>query len=696
MKNYEAYFDECVFAFRSENSVIEEKDLGIAARVASVLTPASSVTALGGLQACPYTNTGMSFDVRIGGERIPVSRWHWLPTAMLREGERGALAVRTLTAMLYDGRGAVEKITVKNKTDAPLSVPLQVMYRGVTRREERWEFSIPAPSRSTLADYFEKDGMIGSAADGCSFLITSSLEGMKMFRAAYLWENELTLPAHTEVTFYFSVHIGPDAACMAEAKATAGRYEEHIEQSFDYLSGEVARIHNVLPRLHSSDPELDAYYYRCLVTYILCRWDNPELCVMPYFSTGSVNGACMCSYLWDWCGGLMLHPVYDAETNKRQIRALLRNDLTRSFALNPVTSGPVGPWYQVNQEKIILMVYHHVLTTGDRAFLFEDVNGKTVIEHMREQAYVCDDPTREVALYDYGVGKLEPARPGWRGAEYMWYGEGNDHLELRLGIPYHGVMPDLNARRYMNYMRVYELTCVAGMPDEVLPKRAAALKEKLRALWNEEARWYDFVAGGKRDTRYTVQMFKFLNSPVIDAHEREGLISHLNEREFLSKFGLHSMSKLDAAYDQDDIDNGGGGICTHFTNQVCAQLYEIGEDALASDILSRILWWGTRLPYMGDSCAANMMVNREDTPLQGDISSVSGAQMIFYYVFGIRPQFDGTVKISPVKHRPTDSMRIENARLCGKVFSVDVSGDAFTVTLEDKSYTARIGEEITV
>ena len=35
--------------------------------------------------------------------------------------------------------------------------------------------------------------------------------------------------------------------------------------------------------------------------------------------------------------------------------------------------------------------------------------------------------------------------------------------------------------------------------------------------------------------RYTVQMFKFLNSPVIGDAEREGLISHLNEEEFLSK-----------------------------------------------------------------------------------------------------------------------------------------------------------------
>ena len=85
-------------------------------------------------------------------------------------------------------------------------------------------------------------------------------------------------------------------------------------------------------------------------------------------------------------------------------------------------------------------------------------------------------------------------------------------------------------------MRVYELTKIANRPDELLPLRAKALKKKLKELWNENEKWYDFIdAEGNRDIRYTVQMFKFINSGVIDEHEREGLISHLNEKEFLSK-----------------------------------------------------------------------------------------------------------------------------------------------------------------
>ena len=336
------------------------------------------------------------------------------------------------------------------------------------------------------------------------------------------------------------------------------------------------------------------------------------------------------------------------------------------------------------------MVYYHVLFTGDKDFLFEIINGKTVIEHMCEQAFVCDDLTKDIQLYDYGVGKYAPN--GIR----LLRGEGNEHLELRGEHPYNGVMPDLNARRFMNYMRVYELTCVAGKPNELLKSRAAMLKEKLKSLWNDEKKWYDFISDGKSDTRYTVQMFKFLSSDVIGAREREGLISHLNDREFLSKFGLHSMSKQDVAYDQDDVDNGGGGICTHFTMQICSQLYATGYDAIATDILNRVLWWGTCLPYMGDSCLANLKMNREDTPLQGDISSVSAAQMIFYYIFGITADFNGNITVSPAKVRPAENMKIENARLCGKQFSINIFGDSFAVEIGEQKYCAKIGEKIII
>ena len=682
MERYMDLFDSCVFAFDGKNSILEDKDIGICADIASVRTPTATVAAMQGFQGCPYTNTGFNFELWIDGEKVKCESWKWLPNAIWRKGSTKNLALETVTAVVPGIRAVVQKVTVKNLTAESLRMPVSVAYRGVTRKEDTWKFKIPDAGKDCRENYIDVGDprILSSVCQGAAYRLTTSLLNMRQFKRAYLWETEITLPAGEERIFWFSAHIGDERMTLQEAHAALGNQEKMLERSFDYLRTEVSRIETNLPRLKTDDPELDNLYYRSLVTYILSRWENPDLCAIPYYSTGSVTGGCMCSYLWDYCGGLMMHPIYDPEGNKEQLRAYLRNDLTQSYALNPVTSGAVGPWYPINQEKIILMVYHHIRATGQTEFLFEQVGQRTVLEWMRFHAYVCDDLSKEAELYDYGE-------------------KGNSHLELHHNDngPYNGIMPDLNARRYLNYMRVYELTKLAGQPDEQLPKRAAALKEKLKTLWNEESHWYDFIdAEGNRDTRYTVQMFKFLNSDVIGEEERTGLISHLNEQEFLSKFGLHSMSKLDPQYDQDDIDNGGGGICTHFTMQVCAQLYETGYDALATDILKRVYWWGTRMPYMGDSCAANYIANRETTPLQGDISSVSAAQMIFFYIFGITPDFDGSIRICPVKNRPAEKMEITNARLRGKTFGVKINSNTYTVEYDGKQIQATIGDTVII
>ena len=70
--------------------------------------------------------------------------------------------------------------------------------------------------------------------------------------------------------------------------------------------------------------------------------------------------------------------------------------------------------------------------------------------------------------------------------------------------------------------------------------------------------------------------------------------------------------------------------------------------------------------------------------------------MIFFYICGITPHFDGRVSISPVRVRPAQNMHIDNARLCGKVFSVDIRGDAFEVCVGERICRARIGETVTI
>ena len=161
------------------------------------------------------------------------------------------------------------------------------------------------------------------------------------------------------------------------------------------------------------------------------RWETPEFVLHPYYSTGSIKGGCVCEYLWNFGEVWEILPLYDPDAAREHIKQFLKVDITQHFAFIPTTGGAFGPWYMVNQEKILGLIYYYVKNTGDTAFLSEPVNGKSVLDWVLVNAMYGDDPAMPVALIDYGPS--------------------NSHLELRRGYPYNHVMPDLNGRRYLNY-----------------------------------------------------------------------------------------------------------------------------------------------------------------------------------------------------------------------------------------------------
>ena len=687
-------FSENPFRFHGEDSVLNPRDIGIAGDRTSVLTPEEEACSVRCLQSCPWSATGFAASLAVDGELIPGREWMWLPNMIRRSGMYGDWEASSLTLLPPQRNGCILFLALKNRSEHPIHAPLALILRGSPRKTEAWEFNIPSPGPAHFAaaeiipdEFCSRLRLTGGSddvegrevqADDAVIALACSLPGMTLFRNADMWETAADIGAGETlyVTLTFSIgahHGGPEEESLLLLREA----EKEAERAFAWLSRETERILSRVPVLHADDPALEQFYYRSLVTYSLNRWDNPLYAIRPFYSTGSVNGGCMCSYLWDYGGGLMLHPLIDPETNKKMIRAYLHDDLTVSYAIKPLDGGPSGVWYHINQEKVISMIYYHVLHTGEKEFLRETVDGKTIRDWAVFHALVGDDLSRPQQLVDFGE-------------------MGKSHLELRRRYVYQGVMPDLNARRYLNYLRAYELTVLDGTPEPVLTERAEALKPLLASLWDPDAKWYDYIWEGKREKRYTVQMFKFLNSPVIDEKTRAALVSHLNEREFLSKFGLHSIAKTDPGYDQIDIDNGGGGICTLFTMQIAGQLYDTGYAAEAADLLRRVLWWGTRLPYWGDSCAANYRKVREDTPLQADISSASGAQMLIFNLCGIRASFDGGVTVCPAKVLPCRKLSFENVRLLGHTFSVFIDGASYTLVSEGGSQSASLGERLTV
>ena len=200
-----------------------------------------------------------------------------------------------------------------------------------------------------------------------------------------------------------------------------------------------------------------------------------------------------------------------------------------------------------------------------------------------------------------------------------------------------------------------------------------------------------------REFRYVTNiMYYLLGTGVLDEEQESGLLSHLNEDEFLSKYGLHSIAKHDPAYNPADVDCGGPGSTATIPPNIAKILYLLGKKQQADDLLERVLWWGERTPYFGDSFYADTIRYREETPLQCEVNSLAGAQCVIFGIFGISSEFDGSVRIKPSQPSFANQLSLKGVKLCNQVFDVVMNKGIYKATCQGKTLEAKVGQTIIV
>lgn len=674
-KNAPAPID--TFSLDGQSIITAPEHLGIINGKLTLGTPYGQVARIQGLWAPPYVSSDFALSVNVFGKEVSAQSYKWWPFKVERRGEVDGVKICSATVLAANRRGGILAITLNNTTQKTLEVPLTFHTQGTLDRCDFWEFS--GAVSSTPAKPTAEQATLTLTANDLAIVLQGTKDALEWDAESKVGKQNVTLKPGESDTIYLAFAMDKSLEAKTACEAIAADPAKALAEADNAHAKQVETISQRLPRFTSCNKDLEKYYNRSLVHFITNRWDVPEFVLQPYYSTGSIRGGCVCDYLWNYGELWEIMPIYDPAAHREHIKQFLKCDMTTHFSFNPIDGKAFGPWYMVNQEKILGLVYYYVKNTGDVAFLDEVVDGKTVLEHVLKNAVVLDDVSKPVALIDYGPS--------------------NSHLELRRRADaYNHVMPDLNGRRYANYIMAARLADVAGKPASLLRDRAEALKKLLKAkLWNPKTKWFDFINGqGESETCYTVQMFKLFGSPVLDDELESGLMSHLNEDEFLSEHGLHSLAKGDPEYDTNDVDNGGPGACTCFPPQIVERLYKAGRPEVAEDIMRRCLWWGEKMPYWGDSIVAERADYRHDTPLQCTVDGVTVAQSIIFGLFGIDAQFDGTIRIHPAPPTYASQIALQGVKLRGLVFDVDVADNKFKVSAGGKTQSAPVGQTILI
>lgn len=661
-------------AYPGARNIREEDHFGIINGHLTVGVNYRDVAGIAGMFAPPFASTDFSLDMRIDGRPVPTSEYSWMPVEVRRRGIAGNIEVASETILLHGQRCGMIRFTISNRGASPVHVPLQFDCKGTFERVEMWGFPRPQTQKSPTNSVAEGNRVVRSNTAG-AFAIACDAAGLRWEPWSSHWETRLALNAGGSQVVHVTFAMGSRGDAEQAVQSALSDPIASVRAARERFHQEWKQLYTRLPVFAAEDERLSAYY-RCSATHLLLnRWRVPEFVLNPYYGTGSIKGGCVGCYLWDYGLVPQLWPLFDPESNKKHIKQFLNVDIGRHFLFNPIDGKGDGPWYPVNQEKIIKLIYSHVLLTGDTGFLTDRAADKTVLEWVLHHATLLDSPG-PVQLADYGVNK--------------------SHLELRRQYGYSHFVPDLNGQRCNNFHMAATLADLAGSPRPDLRERATALRALIKSrLWDSERQWFAFEdTAGKREFRYTNILYLLIGTQALDKQCEKGLMSHLNEREFLSDYGIHSMAKHDPAYDQVDIDHGGGGSYVAFPPSIAQQLYTAGFASEAADVLRRTLWWADRLPFWGDSMVANQVEYRKDTPLQCAVDAAAGAQCILFGMFGIAVDPNGQVTVNPVAPSYSPSIELRGMHLRGLSFDVRADHTRFEVRIDGRTLQSEIGTAI--
>jgi hypothetical protein len=661
-------------AFQGAGNIRDEDHFGIINGHITVGVNYRDVAGIGGMYAPPYASTDFSLEMRIDGRPVTTAEYSWTPIEVRRKGHTKEIEVVSETLLLHGRRAGMLRLTFTNRGSRAASLPLQFNITGSFDRVAMWGFPRPQTQKSPTTATAEANRIVRSNPAG-AFSIASDAENLKWEPWSSHWETRLAIAPRTRRVVHVAFGMGPRDEAVKQVETALADPNAAVHAAREGILNERKDLYSRIPAFEASDERLTAYY-RCSANHlILNRWRVPEFILHPYYGTGSIKGGCVGCYLWDYGLVPQLWPLFDPEANRAHIKQFLNVDIGKHFLFNPIDGEGSGPWYPVNQEKIIKLIYHHVLMTGETGFLAETINGKTVLEWVLHHATLLDTPG-PVQLADYGENK--------------------SHLELRKQYGYSHIVPDLNGQRCNNFHMAATLSEMAGTPRPDLRERAKALRGLLRTrLWDPEKQWFAFEdKAGKREFRYTNILYLLVGTEALERQCEEGLVGHLNEREFLSAYGIHSMAKHDPAYDQVDIDHGGGGSYVAFPPAIAQQLYRAGYATHAEDILRRTLWWAERMPFWGDSLVANKRGYRKDTPLQCAVDASAGAQCILFGMFGLGVDPKGNVTVNPAPPSFSPKIELRGVRLRGVDFDVRADSTGFEVRTQGRTLRSKIGTPI--
>ena len=483
---------------------------------------------------------------------------------------------------------------------------------------------------------------------------------------------EIKIAPGKAATYYFAVKFyepknGAPEVFQSDIKQ---RMEKADQKTREML----AWAYNKLPEFTSFNKQLEKYYYRCLLSVLMSRYENPNYISDVFWAVGTWPY----TISWDNSYASDVIAMLDPESLKD---AILTN--FEQVQLKRTYVGWNGAHWDILyiQEPFALqiMIQAYLRHTSDYTIFDEKAEGVTVWEWM--QRWVSElqtNYTNKLGLIDVGYNTEKI-------------------IEIRTD-GYNHVVPITNT------LTVDLLYTMAGWAekreDNKLQTKYFKDAEKLKTLvnehlWNEELGWFDnLYPDGTKGTIWTYHLFDLLGTNYLPANQTYRLVSHLQEGQFLGKFGVYSIARRDSVHwDLIDSDWGGGGQYAGMPGRISRNLYQKGFAGKGWDVLRRNIRYVDHFPYLPQNPRIDTPEqDRSSMPVQ--ISAGAGLEAIVFGTFGIKMKEDKLI-IKPYNHEDIKEATLKNIHYKGRVFGIRLNRKTFSVYENEKLIATKFyGEQV--
>jgi hypothetical protein len=471
------------------------------------------------------------------------------------------------------------------------------------------------------------------------------------------------LPGQTD-TLYFAVKFYPAKENIPDY------YQPDIKtrmlQAQQFTRNKLKWAYNTLPVLESSDIKLKEYYYRCMLSVLMCRYENPNFLTNPFWTVGTWPF----TISWDNSYTADVLAMLDAKSLKEAILTDLRNvNMKRTYV-----SWKGAFWDNIYiQEPFALqvMIEAYIRHTNDYSIFNDKAGDASVWEWMKKWiTELKTNYTNKNGLIDIGYDTQKI-------------------IEIRTD-GYNHVVPVLNILTTNLLYRMSEWGKVLNDPvNESYFKDADNLKELTnKNLWNEKEGWFDnLYPDGTKEAVWTLHLYDALGTSHLLPGQVNKLISHIKEGVFLGKYGVYSIARKDTIHwDMIDSDWGGGGQYCGMPGRLSRYLFQQGFGEIGWDILKRNMRYIDYFPYLPQNPKTDSPEqDRSSMPLE--ISAGAGIEAIVFGVFGISSS-NNKITFNPCRAEGTGEISLKNFSLRGSSFDVYMHEKTYDIYINDKFFAS--------